>query len=198
MSPSEPEAELLARLRAGDEAAFEELVRANTARLLAVCTRILRSEEDARDAVQEAFLSAFQGLAAFEGNARLSTWLHRIAINASLMKLRARRRRPEVPIDDLLPCFRSDGARVHDAADWDAEAIGRLDTGATRRLVRACIDRLPELYRTVLVLRDLEELDTRETAAALGVTADTVKMRLHRGRQALRALLAAHAARLAA
>jgi len=90
--PEIDEKRLLDRLRANEEAAFAELMRAYGGRLLAVARRMLRSEEEATDAVQDAFLSAFRGLAAFEGDARLSTWLHRIVVNACLMKLRTRRR----------------------------------------------------------------------------------------------------------
>ena len=102
---SADEAELVLALRAGDSAAYERLVRTYGNWLLAVARRILHNEEDARDAVQEAFLSAFRGLAKFDGASRLSTWLHRIAINAALMRLRSKRRRPEASLDGLLPRF---------------------------------------------------------------------------------------------
>jgi RNA polymerase sigma-70 factor (ECF subfamily) len=179
---------LLARLRAGDAACFEELVRSASPRLLATLRRMLRNEEDARDALQETFLAAFRALATFQGQAKLSTWLHRIAVNAALMKLRSRRRRPEEPIDDLLPRFDAGGHRVLDAERPDG-AEAALDGERRRAAVRRCIDRLPESHRSVLVLRDVEELGTEETARALGVSADAAKMRLHRARQALRELL---------
>src|SRR5688572_25308024 len=94
---------LLARLRTGDDQAYEQMVHAFGGRMLAVALRILRNEEDARDAVQTAYLSAFRSLKGFEGGCRLSTWLHRIVVNAALMKLRSRRRRPEESIEPLLP-----------------------------------------------------------------------------------------------
>jgi RNA polymerase sigma-70 factor (ECF subfamily) len=181
---------LLARLRAGDEAAFAELVRANTGRLLALARRMLRSEEDARDAVQEAFLQAFKGIDRFQGGARLSTWLHRIAVNASLMKLRSRSRRPEQPIEELLPRFYEDGHRVEPGPPWRQDGPDPVEERETRVQVREAIDRLPEIYRNVLLLRDIEGLDTEETARLLDVKVDTVKVRLHRARQALRSLLA--------
>ena len=173
---------LLDRLRAGEDAAFAELMRAYGGRLLAVARRMLRSEEEARDAVQDAFLAAFRGLGAFEGDARLSTWLHRIAVNACLMKLRTRRRKPEEPIDDLLPTFLEDGHQAEPACGWREPGDERLAREQTRRLVRACIDRLPEGYREVLVLRDVEELDTVETASLLGLPPRAVQTRLHRAR----------------
>jgi RNA polymerase sigma-70 factor, ECF subfamily len=180
---------LLARLRTGDEAAYEELVRAETKHLLAVARRMLRNEEDAHDAVQQAFLSAFRALPGFNGQSRLSTWLHRIVTNEALMRLRKRGRRQEESIDDLLPGYLEDGHHVEQFSEWALPADTRLVRGETRGQVRAAIDRLPEAYRTVLLMRDIEELSTEEAARMLGVNANTVKIRLHRARQALLKLL---------
>jgi len=186
------DAALLARLRAGDDAAFAELVRREGGRMLAVTRRILRSDEDAQDALQDAFLVAFRHLPEFAGDARLSTWLHRIAINAALMRLRSRKRRREDAIEPLLPRFDSDGHFSDPGPAWRPDGEALLDRKETASLVRACIDRLPESHRSVLVLRDIEGLDTAEAAAALGLGIDAVKMRLHRARQALRSLLEPH------
>ncbi len=183
------ESELLARLRAGDDRAYERLVVEQGGRLLAVARRFLRNEEDARDCLQECFVQAFRALPGFEGSAKLSTWLHRILVNAALMKLRSRRARPEEPIEPLLPGFLDDGHSAVPYRDWSPGADDLLERAEVRRFVRAAIDRLPETYRTVLVLRDLEDLDTAEVAELLGVTANAVKIRLHRARQALRQLL---------
>jgi RNA polymerase sigma-70 factor (ECF subfamily) len=180
------ELELLERLRAGNAEAFDRLVRSQTPRLLAIARRILRCEHDAQDAVQDAFVAAFRSLHAFQRDSRLSTWLYRIAVNASLMKLRARSRRREDPLED--DAAGGVGAGSAEAAGSDEV----LERDQTRALVRACIDRLPENYRVVLVLRDLEELDTAEVAPLLGLSTDALKMRLHRARQALRKLLEPH------
>lgn len=182
--------DLLAGLRAGSEAAFETLVRRRGGAMLAAVRRILQNEDDARDAVQEAFLAAFRSIASFGGEAKLSTWLHRIAVNAALMKLRTRRRRPEESIDDLLPRFDQDGRWVSSTAGFGAPTEALVESHEVRAIVRRCIDRLPDTYRAVLLLRDIEEFDTEETATMLGVTANAVKIRLHRARQALRTLLA--------
>lgn len=184
------EAEFVSRLRAGDGAAYAELVRTQGGRMLAVARRLLRSDDDAADAVQEAFISAFRAIASFEGGARLSTWLHRIVVNAALMKLRTRARRPEVSIDELLPKFQEDGQHVDEPAEWRSPAqLAALESRETRNLVREQIDKLPADYRTVLILRDIEGLDTKETAELLGVTPNAAKIRLHRARLALRTLL---------
>jgi RNA polymerase sigma-70 factor (ECF subfamily) len=185
----EPEDALVRRLRAGDPEAFETVVRWYGGRMLAAARRLVGTEEDARDAVQEAFLAAFKSIDSFAGSARLSTWLHRIVVNAALMKLRSRRRRREDSIEDLLPRFRDDGCWSESPATWDMPSDGVLERRETRAVVRRAIERLPASYRTVLMLRDIEELDTDETATALGTTRNAVKIRLHRARQALKTLL---------
>jgi len=183
---------LLERLRAGDEAAYEALVRTHGPRLLAVARRFLRSEEDARDAVQDAFLSAFRAVDDFQGGARLSTWLHRIVVNAALMKLRTRRRKPEQPIEELLPSFLEDGYMAAPASPWRSEEMDPVERRELSRLLSDAIEALPESYRNVLLLRDIEDLDTEETARAMGISPGAVKTRLHRARQALRGLLEPH------
>jgi RNA polymerase sigma-70 factor (ECF subfamily) len=184
-----PDTELLARLRKGEEAAFEELVRTNTGRMLAVARRFLPSDDDAQDAVQEAFSSAFRGLEKFEGGSRLSTWLHRITVNACLMKLRTRRRKPEESIEGLLPGFLEDGHVEKSTPTWRQSADELIERAENRALVRAAIEKLPDSYRTVLLLRDIEEFDTETTARELDITVAAVKTRLHRARMALKTLL---------
>jgi len=187
--PSDGDGVLVERLRAGDQDAFETLVRQYGGRMLAAARRLLGTEDDARDAVQEAFLAAFRAIDTFAGAARLSTWLHRIVLNAALMKLRSRRRRREESIEDLLPRFDEDGYWAEPASAWDTSSDVLLERRETRTMVRNAIDRLPANYRSVLLLRDIEELDTDEVASLLGVTPNAVKTRLHRARQALRTLL---------
>jgi RNA polymerase sigma-70 factor (ECF subfamily) len=182
------ETRLLAALRDGDQDAFAEVVRRYGGRMLAVARRMLRAEEEARDAVQEAFVSAFKAIGRFQGSARLSTWLHRIVVNAALMRLRRQRRKPEGSIDELLPRFDENGTWEHEPSHW-ITPVELAERRETRVIVRECIERLPMSFRTVLVMRDLEELDTDETANALGLSVTAVKTRLHRARQALRTLL---------
>jgi len=158
-------------------------------RLLAVARRLLRNDEDAKDAVQEAFISAFRSLHSFEGNCLLSTWLHRVAVNAALMKLRSRRRKPEESIEALLPAFLEDGHHASHPPEWRDSAEALLARREDRDFIRGCIDELPEMYRTVPILRDIQELDAEEAARILGVSRNLVKVRLHRARQALRGLL---------
>jgi RNA polymerase sigma-70 factor (ECF subfamily) len=183
------EASLVAQLREGDPVAFETLVRTYMPMMLRVARRFLKSEDDARDAVQDAFVNAFRSIGKFESNAQLSTWLHRIVVNASLMRLRTRRRHPEEDIEDYLPRFGEDGHLVQPAESWTETAETIVQRTELAGIVRDAIDRLPDNYREVLLLRDIEELSTEEAAQALGVTPNAVKVRLHRARQALRTLL---------
>ncbi len=172
---------------------FEELIRSHGRRLLATARRILRNDEEAaRDAVQDAFLSAHQSLPQFRGDASLPTWLHRIVVNAALMRRRGRQRRRETPIEDLLPTF-SDDAHHLAMAVPPLRPEGAFEQAELRNAVRASIERLPETYRVVLVLRDLEELTTQEAADTLGISTNAVKVRLHRARQALMTLMSGEA-----
>ena len=164
-------------------------------RLLAVARTLLRNEEDARDAVQEAYISAFNGLARFQGNCQLGTWLHRIVVNAALMKLRTRRRKPEESIEPLLPTYLDDGHHAQDFTEWAGRADRMLESKESCREVRAAIALLPEGHRTVLILRDIEERSTEDVARELGVTSNAVKIRLHRARQALATVLRSSASR---
>jgi RNA polymerase sigma-70 factor, ECF subfamily len=180
---------LLIALRAGQEWAFETMVRLYGGRLLAVARRFTRNEEDAQDVLQSAYLSAFRALNDFEGACQLSTWLHRIVVNTALMKLRSRRRKPEESIEVLLPAFQEDGHHVEQFSEWSIPADQLMERKETRATVRTCIEQLPENYRAVLTLRDIEELSTQEVADMLEMTPTAVKVRLHRARQALSTLL---------
>src|SRR5262249_31794810 len=125
---------LVARLRAGDELAFETVVRRHGGRMLTTARRLLRNDEAARDAVQEAFLAAFSAIDRFDGRACLSTWLHRIVVNCALMRLRRQRRRPEESIDDLLPRFAHEGHWLAGTAQWNSTCDALLERKQSRRL----------------------------------------------------------------
>ena len=178
---TDAEAELVVRLRAGDEDAYEALFRTHAGNMMAVARRYLGDTDDAADAVQDAFVSAFRAMPRFAGTARLGTWLHRITANACLMMLRTRRRSRLVPLADHSP-------RGTEPVESPGDRLVREETAAA---VRAGVDRLPAAYRTVIGLRDLDELDTDTTAARLRTTSGVVKTRLHRARQALRSLIEA-------
>ena len=185
---SPDESAFLARLKAGDSSAYEQVVREMGGRMLAVARRILIDENESQDAVQDAFVSAFRNIDKFEGNSQIATWLHRITVNACLMRLRKKRRQDEVSLDSLLPTFGADGHPAHEAGTWRRASTGD-ELAETRESIRLAIAKLPEHYRIVLVLRDIEGMDTAQTAELLETTEAAVKIRLHRARQALRELL---------
>ncbi|MDY3552232.1 sigma-70 family RNA polymerase sigma factor [Gemmata sp. JC717] len=169
------ESELVARLRTGDHAAYERLFRTHAGAMMSVARRFFGAT-DAAEAVQDAFVSAFRAMPAFDGAAKLGTWLHRITVNACLLKLRARKRSRLVPLEGDAPTAGAGG----DTALSQAETCARVREG---------VEQLPEAYRTVIRLRDLEGLSTEETAVQLGTNCGAVKTRLHRARQALKTIL---------
>jgi RNA polymerase sigma-70 factor, ECF subfamily len=190
LPPLMEEATLIDGLRNGDEQAFETLVRKFGPRLLAKARRYLRSEDDACDVLQDAFLRAFKSIDTFKGDSQLSTWLHRILLNSALMHLRAKRRCAEADqgeIDELLPRFNASGNLIAEPSHSPVHLL--VEASETRAMVRRCIHLLPVNYRVVVILRDIEELNTEEVASLLDVTTSNVKVRLHRARQALKALL---------
>jgi RNA polymerase sigma-70 factor (ECF subfamily) len=176
------ETEFLARLRAGELAAQDEFFRENVSAVMAVARKYLGNTDRAADAAQDTFLAAFRAIGAFQATARLGTWLHRIAVNECLMRLRRDRRSRTVTLD-----------AGYDAGAWYDETLER---GETANRVREGIGRLPEAFRTIIELRDLQGLDTAETAERLGTTMAVVKTRLHRARHALREILEPFAASL--
>lgn len=183
------EGALVAALRAGEAAAYEILVRTYGPRLLATARRILRDAALAEDCLQETFLKAFDKIDGFEGRSALGTWLHSILVNQSLMKLRKNKRERHEQIDDLMPQFDSNACRIEAPWSYLATPEELLEQDQTRALVQSKIDQLPENYRIVLQLRDIEEFDTETVAAMLGISPGAAKVRLHRARAALKVLL---------
>jgi RNA polymerase sigma-70 factor (ECF subfamily) len=184
------DATLLARLRSNDPEAFAELVRIHRPRMQSVARRFCANPADAADALQDALVAAHAALERFEGTAQIGTWLHRITVNACLMRLRARRRRLEESLETAggAGAPSAPGPATHASQEENAELqLARLERAKT---VREEVERLPESLRRVVVLRDLEELSTEDAARSLGITPNAVKIRLHRARAALRERLA--------
>jgi RNA polymerase sigma-70 factor (ECF subfamily) len=184
----EEDAELAARAAAGDQHAYERIMRRNNQLLFRTARSILKNDEDAEDAVQEAYLSAFRALGSFRADAKLSTWLVRIVVNEALGKLR-RRGADVIPLDTAM-----DSAAPPMEALMDQDANGQPERAAAlaqeRKLIEARIDMLPDAFRTVFVLRAVEEFTVEETAAALGIPEATVRTRFFRARSLMREGLA--------
>lgn len=182
---------LVERARAGDEAAFGELVARYQGRVYRLGLRLAGDPADAEEILQETFVQVFKGLGGFRGESRFSTWLYRVGANCALMHRRARRRRQLESLDSYLPDFDAHGR--HARLDVDYSAAARIEETYERRQLAAAamagLDRLPEAYRAVFVLRDLEELSTAEVAALLQLEPAAVRQRLHRARLMLRGYL---------
>ncbi|WP_373047255.1 RNA polymerase sigma factor [Vulgatibacter sp.] len=182
--------ELVARFRDGqDRASFEELVRRHRNRVFALALRMVKNEEEALEIVQETFLSAFRKLPDFRGEAQFGSWVHRIAANFALMKIRHQKvvDGVEEPIETTDGKFRPDGHwDVYPTGMWGRRADDLvLDSELRDRLVSA-VEKLPEVYRAVFMLRDFDGLSYDEIANTLQTTVPAVKSRLHRARLALR------------
>jgi RNA polymerase sigma-70 factor (ECF subfamily) len=186
---SSDETTLLERLKAGDQAAFAEIVDEHSANIYHLALRMLGSEADAEDVLQETFLSAFKNIEGFKGQARLGTWLHSIARNAALMRLRKKQ-----------PVYMPMEGEAHDNGNWVPKQFydwcclpeSELLTDEARAEMRAAVEDLSDTLRVVFVLRDIEGLSTQETADALDLSTSAVKSRLMRARLALRERLTAY------
>ena len=181
---------LIEHLALGNGPATERFVREHAGWMLALAQRYVQDASHAEDCVQEAFLQAFRSIGAFEGRSALKSWLHRIVVNAALMKLRSRRLALEQPAEDILahvdrPCCRMQASWAELATPHEI-----LERKEARDLVVAKLMELPDSYRIVLLLRDIEGMSTEETARALAITEGAVKVRLHRARAAFKMLVA--------
>ena len=188
----EPDEALVRRALAGDGSAFEALVTRHQERVYRLLCRLLRDASDAQDTLQETFLQVYRKLSSFRGESKFSTWLYRVATNTALGSLRQRSRHPTESLETYLPRYDEQGR--HERLDIDHSIAARADELLDRRRLTehalAALERLPEAYRAVFVLRDLEELTTAEAAEVLGVNPTLLRQRLHRARLMLRGYLA--------
>jgi len=187
---TEADLQLVERVRTGDAAALETLMDRYASRIYRLAHGITRNEADAEEVVQDVFLTVFRKIHSFEGRAALGSWIYRVATNTALVKRRGKRAEIEVSLDSQLPSFLSDGHRAGDPAfilaDWSRTPETDLLSRETREILHRAIDALPDRYRTVLVLRDVEGLSNEEVAEVVGESLAAVKSRLHRARMVLR------------
>ena len=187
-----PDAGLLDGLRAGDPSAYRRLVEANSVHVYNLALGLLGDEHEAEDVLQETFLSAFRSIERFEGRSKLSTWLYRIAYNASLMRLRKRKRVTTFSLDSPAVDDDGEGELYPEIVDWSAVPDEQLLTTEARQEMDRAIAELPESLRSAFVLRDIEGLSGAETAEVLEISVQAVKNRLHRARLRLRDRLSAY------
>lgn len=184
VSPTFDEAELVSRAKAGDTSAFSDLVSHYDRRVFRMAKQITQNDEDAEDVLQETFLKAYSHLDNFQGNSKFYTWLVRIAVNEALMKLRRRRSDRTVPLDD--PIDTGEDVVAREVATWDEDPEQKYSREELGALLDDAIEGLKPAYRTVFLLRDIEELSIEETAEALNLSISAVKSRLLRARLQLR------------
>src|SRR6266568_2076455 len=182
--PPSEESILVEAARGGDISAFESLVRRYDRNVFRIAQHITQNREDAEDVVQDAFLKAYQNLGQFQGQSKFYTWLVRIAVNEALMRLRRRRPERMVSIDEDVKT--EDDSIPREIADWSPNPEQLYNQGELKEILQKTIQGLPESFRTVFILRDVEGLSTEETADALGLSVPAVKSRLLRARLQLR------------
>jgi RNA polymerase sigma-70 factor, ECF subfamily len=182
--PANDETKLVDAARAGDVASFEQLVRRYDRNVFRIAQHITQNREDAEDVVQDAFLKAFQNLKQFQGQSKFYTWLVRIAVNEALMRLRRRRPERMVSLDEDVKT--EEDSIPREIADWSPNPEQLYDQGELKEILQKTIQGLPPGFRTVFILRDVEDLSTEETADALGLSVPAVKSRLLRARLQLR------------
>jgi RNA polymerase sigma-70 factor, ECF subfamily len=178
------ESQLLARAREGDRSAFNELINRHSRKIYRLAKHITQNNEDAEDVLQETFLKAYEHLPDFHGQSKFYTWIVRIAVNESLMKLRKRKSDRTVPLDE--PLDTGEDTVVREVAVWDDDPEQAYSKEELARILDDAVQSLRPSFRTVFVLRDIEELSTEETAEALGISVPAVKSRLLRARLQLR------------
>lgn len=181
-----PDADLVPLLREGDRAAFGVVIKRHNRRLYRVARSIIRHDDEAEDIVQETYVRAFANFAAFRGEASLVTWLTRIAVNEALDRLRLKRRQGDFDVLGGPDHSKEDSVIRLAATPTEADPEHQAARGEVRRLVEQAVDGLPEAFRTVFVMREIEEMNVEETSALLGIKPETVKTRLHRARRLLR------------
>ncbi|MDX1496294.1 MAG: sigma-70 family RNA polymerase sigma factor [Salinisphaeraceae bacterium] len=189
MQPEFTQQQLLEALRDGSDAAAEQLVREHASWMRSLAISMLHDADAADDCVQDAFINAFRHINKFRSDSTLKTWLHRIVVNTALMRLRKTKRLKEQPIDELQPEYNAADMRINEPRQPIKSPDKILENADLRQQVLAAISQLPESYRIVLLLRDIEELSTAEVADRLRISQANTKVRLHRGRAALKKLL---------
>lgn len=180
---------LITRILAGEKQLFHDLIRPVERAVFVMLFMLLRNESDAEEAAQESFIKIFRNLHAFRGDSKFSTWVVSIARNEGLARLRRRASRPEEPLEPFFDEAQGDFTPAL-LTDWREVPLEALEQKELRAFLSRAILNLPPIYRDVVQLRDIDELDVQETADVLGITAGSVKVRLHRARTMLQKELA--------
>jgi RNA polymerase sigma-70 factor, ECF subfamily len=181
--------QLVERAQQGEYAAYEEIVRRYQDKAFRLAFSLMKNESDAQDVVQEAFLNMYRKLHTFKGQSKFGSWMYRVVTNAALMRLRKKKRRSEVPVDDEEGELAEDDYYVASVPEWRVRADEAVENRELRQKIIEAVDELPPKYQTVFLLKEVEGLPVKEIAEVLDMSVGGIKSRLHRARLHLRATL---------
>ena len=184
------EEQLVKDLQAGEMGSFEQLANLYQKKIYALSFNLTRNATDSQDVTQEVLLTLFKKGHTFQGKSAFSSWVYRITLNATYMKLRTRKKEPNISIDELLPSFNGSGFQQEKIQDWSENTESLLFDNETRKIIQKAVDLLPDKEKIVFLLRDVEGLSTEKVSGILELTVPAVKSRLHRARLFLRKRLA--------
>ena len=185
--------EVLVRdLKAGKLEAFDQIVENYQRKIYALAFNMTRNQMDAQDVAQEVLLSIYRKIHTFQGKSAFSSWVYRITLNASYMKLRNRKKEQYVSLDDFMPSFNNAGFQSEKITDWSENTDSLLFSNETKGVIEKAVDQLPEKEKVVFILRDVDGLSTEKVGEILDLTVPAVKSRLHRARLFLRKKLSTY------
>jgi len=188
----EIEEALVKDFQAGNLDAYDKIVELYQKRIYALSFNLMRNQMDAQDVAQEVLLTLFKKIHTFQGKSAFSSWVYRITLNSSYMKLRSKKKEPKISIDELLPSFNNTGFQQEKIQDWSENTESLLFTNETREIINKAVGLLPEKEKVVFLLRDVEGLSTEKVSEVLDLTIPAVKSRLHRARLFLRKKLSGY------
>ena len=180
------EEELVREFQAGKREAYDKIADIYQKKIYSLSYNLTRNQMDAQDVTQEVLLTLFRKINMFQGKSAFSSWVYRITLNASYMKLRRKKKEPNISIDEVMPAFNGAGFQQEKIKDWSDNTESLMFTNETRSVIKKAVDLLPEKEKVVFLLRDVEGLSTEKTGEVLDLTVPAVKSRLHRARLFLR------------
>jgi RNA polymerase sigma-70 factor, ECF subfamily len=183
---------LVRDFQGGDLEAYDKIAEIYQKKIYGLSFNLTRNQMDAQDVTQEVLLTLFRKIHTFQGKSAFSSWVYRITLNASYMKLRSKKKEPNVSIDELMPSFNGAGFQQEKIQDWSENTESLLFTNETRDVISKAVDLLPEKEKVVFLLRDIEGLSTEKASEILDLTVPAVKSRLHRARLFLRKKLSSY------
>ena len=186
------EEQLVKDLQAGKVSSFEQLANLYQKKIYTLSFNLTRNATDSQDVTQEVLLTLFKKGHTFQGKSAFSSWVYRITLNASYMKLRTRKKEPNLSIEDLLPSLNGAGFQQEKLQDWSENTEADFFNKETRGIIQKAVDLLPEKEKAVFLLRDVEGLSTEKVSEVLEITVPAIKSRLHRARLFLRKKLASY------